>query len=119
MKKIFICDIKNFIEKEIELFGWIKAKRVSKTHAFFDIEDSSGCIQAVISREIVSDDKYCKIDKTKLESAVKVFGKVISYNNHLEIKITTFDVIGEVKIDLSPKPRSDFDFLILNILTLS
>ncbi len=39
MKKIFICDIKNFIEKEIEIFGWIIAKRMSKKHAIFDIKD--------------------------------------------------------------------------------
>jgi len=47
MKKIFIEETINQVEKVVELYGWVASKRDHKKVVFFDLRDRSGLVQVV------------------------------------------------------------------------
>lgn len=112
MKNLYIADVlkKSERNKSIEVLGWVKSKREAKNVIFLDVIDSSGSIQAVVSKKDVSSKDYLRISKISVESAVKVSGAVIlSSQKNKEIKVSSIEVIGKVTSSLTPNPRKDFD----------
>lgn len=100
MKEIYVKDLIKWIDKDVELLGWIANIRKMKNVMFIDVMDSTGKIQIV----------YTNINNSlKKEQSVSVIGKVIKQNTHIEIMAKDIKVLGDVKINLNPSPRDDFD----------
>jgi aspartyl-tRNA synthetase len=51
MKKIFNIEVNNFLDKEVELFGFVSSIRDHGKLFFFDLKDRSGIVQCVISND--------------------------------------------------------------------
>jgi len=100
MKNIFIADLVTLpMGTEVELWGWLSSKRASKNIVFYDVVDSTGKIQIVLSKDM---------DNAIEEESVKIVG-VLSREKQLEIKAKEISVIGRVQMNLEPHPRKDFD----------
>ncbi len=110
MKKEYIKDILKNKTKKVVLYGWVKSKRNVGGFIFLDIVDSSGEVQVILSKK---NKEYSKLIKKILpESSVKVEG-ILKSNKHknFEIEATKIELIGEAKLNLSPRPRQDFNVL--------
>ena len=94
MKKIDNTTInKDYINKKVELYGWVSKKRNLGGLIFIDLRDRSGIIQLVINPQ----NKYYDIASTlKNESVIKVTGKV-SKREKANLNLKTGEI--EVNVD--------------------
>ena len=114
MKKYLISELlsnNSFDEKEeFEVLGWIKNKRQHKNVLFLVVCDSSGEIQIVAEKKFFNPDDFELISGLKNESSVSILGFLRkNKNEQVELSACSFSLIGEVTLELSPSPRSDFD----------
>ncbi len=107
MKKEYIKDILKRKNKDVVLYGWIKSKRVSKEIVFLDVVDSSGQMQAVVDKKNVS--SWNLANQIAPESSVLIKGVLKRGKNNLEVGVKTIQLVGDAKLNLSPRPRQDFD----------
>jgi asparaginyl-tRNA synthetase len=109
MKDFFIKNTFN-ADNITSLSGWIKSKRAGKQVLFFDLSDSTGCIQLVFDKEILGEKLFDKAKKITIESAIEISGKTqTNENNNKEILVTEFTVISIAAKYYTPELRSDFD----------
>ncbi len=54
MKQIFLKDLSDHLDKEIELYGWVNTVRDHKKIVFLDLRDSTGTVQVVADAEAAS-----------------------------------------------------------------
>ena len=92
---------KDDINKNIYLSGWINKKRDHGNLLFIDLRDNYGITQCIIDK----DNKYfLELEKTQLETVIKVEGKVINRSNEtinkdietgeIEVAIDKFVTLG-------------------------
>ena len=93
MKTIFNNSInKDFIGKEVEIYGWVQKKRSLGGVIFVDLRDRSGIVQLVVRPE----NEFYEIAKSlKSEYVIKAIGKVVERENKNE-KLAT----GEIEVDV-------------------
>ena len=99
MKKIYIKDLKQI--EETELYCFISNKRKFKNIIFLDVYDSTGEVQAIVSKNKCED--YDEIKKIMVESAVKLFGKM---NKEGSFEVTRCEIIASSKLNLQVSPNS-------------
>jgi len=113
MKSLYVDDVLKKIEenKKVELLGWIKSKRDLGNTVFLDVTDSSGSIQVIIKKDVLTPEMFLEIKKAHVESVVKVSGIVVTNlsRNTKEISAKDFEVISPATLNVSPHPRKDFD----------
>ncbi|MCB9807643.1 hypothetical protein H6770_00105 [Candidatus Peribacteria bacterium] len=131
MKKIFVRDLDHVPEgTAVTLLGWLKAKRNLGGLLFVDLCDSTGSIQIVVKRDQadssgppdqmeqpvatatatqVAGAPYRLLKAASQESAIKADGVVQLGQSGKEVHVTAVEVVGQAELDLSPRPRSDFD----------
>jgi nondiscriminating aspartyl-tRNA synthetase len=105
MKKEYICDVINQVEKEVTLYGWVHNIRDHKKIIFVDLRDKTGIIQLVgnISfKKLSPEDVICVkgIVKKRPENTIN---KKIKTGG-IEIIVSNFDIISQsspLPIDLS------------------
>lgn len=103
MKNLYINDIltKIAIGEEIQIDCWISAIRKMKNMLFLDACDHTGNIQVVYNGENSA---------LKLEQSVSIRGVLQNNpNGDKEIVASNIKIIGDVKKNLNPSPRSNFD----------
>lgn len=76
---MLIKDIKNYVDQEVEIRGWLYNKRSSGSIAFLELRDGSGFVQAVASKDDLGDTVWTDIESLTQESSLKVKGKVVSH----------------------------------------
>ncbi len=113
MKSLFISDLlkSNSSEKKIELYCWIKGCRPQKNIIFVDFVDSTGTIQGILTKNNKTIGLFKKVKALKPESSVLVYGNLRTTKKRNEIIIKEVDIVGDVKTNVFPRPRSDFDIL--------
>jgi asparaginyl-tRNA synthetase len=96
--------------RDVEIVGWIASRRLHAGVLFLDLVDSSGSIQVVIARA-ENPRLFEEAQSLAPEAAIRVRGNVLalSQEDSPELRATSVELIGDVAIDLSPRPRSDFD----------
>ena len=111
MKTIYVNDLllENQTEKDIVLSGWLSSRRHIGKVIFLDISDSTGTIQAVIEKNNMPSKMFNIALRAPLESGVSVKGRIAKRNGLSEIFAFHFAVIGKNTLNLSPRPRSNFD----------
>ena len=88
--------------ENVILSGWINKKRDHGNLLFIDLRDNYGVTQCVIDKE---NSNFKKLEKTQLETVIRVKGKVIKRSSEsinkeintgeIELIIQNFDVLGK------------------------
>ena len=113
VKDIYI-DYKSYLDKDVELYGWIKNHRKQKEFGFIDFNDGTYFknIQVVYDNTLSN---FEDISKMHIGSAVKVIGKIITSEGKqdFEIKATNVVLEGDCPEDypLQSKGRPTREFL--------
>lgn len=68
--------LSTYAEKEIQLEGWVQAKRSSGKIKFLQLRDGSGIVQCVFVKGECSDESFESFETLTQESAVTLSGKV-------------------------------------------
>jgi len=96
-----------FMDKEIELKGWIRNHRKQKEFGFIDFYDGT-CFKSI---QVVYDDKlptFEAIQKLKNGSSIKVLGKLIKSvgsGQEYEVAATEVELIGDCPDDYPMQPK--------------
>jgi asparaginyl-tRNA synthetase len=117
MEHTYIEDIADFVDKEVEIRGWVYNKRSSGKIQFLMVRDGTGIIQGVATKEDTDLKSFSLIDDLDQESSVIVRGKVredkrapIGY----ELSIGSVEVVGGSEdYPITPKSHG-VDFLLQN-----
>ena len=95
---------KDDLGKEISISGWINKKRDHGNLLFIDLRDNYGITQCIIDKE---NKNFLELEKTQLETVVKISGKVVSRSDEtinkdietgeIEIVINEIEILGTCK----------------------
>jgi aspartyl-tRNA synthetase len=95
---------KDDLDKNISISGWIKKKRDHGNLLFIDLRDNYGITQCIIDKE---NKNFLDLEKTQLETVIKVSGKVVSRSDEtvnkeiqtgeIEVVINEFEILGTCK----------------------
>ena len=95
---------KGDLDKEISISGWINKKRDHGNLLFIDLRDNYGITQCIIDKE---NKNFAELEKTQLETVVKIIGKVVNRSNEtinkdietgeIEVVINKFEILGTCK----------------------
>jgi asparaginyl-tRNA synthetase len=111
MKRLYVKDVVRASQEiGVELLGWVTAKRVHSQVTFLDVCDSTGVIQVVVRRDGDAPGMVDFAAKLAVESAIVVRGKVRTrVGKPSEIDAAEIELVGGVRKEFSPHPRSDVD----------
>ena len=76
MLVVTISSVKDYVEKEVTLKGWLANKRSSGKIIFLQIRDGSGFIQGVVVKQEIDEDTFKLCSTLTQESSIIVTGKV-------------------------------------------
>lgn len=79
MQKVRIIDIKDYVDQEVTLKGWLYNMRSSGKLMFPEIRDGSGIIQGVVAKSDVAEEVWDNFGKLTQESSIIVTGKVAKH----------------------------------------
>jgi len=95
---------KDDLDKDISISGWINKKRDHGNLLFIDLRDNYGITQCIIDKE---NKNFIDLEKTQLETVIKVSGKVVSRSDEtinkdietgeIEVAINEFEILGTCK----------------------
>jgi asparaginyl-tRNA synthetase len=71
-----VRELRNHIDQEVELPGWIENRRSSGKIAFLQIRAGGGVVQAVASRADLPAEEWEQVERAAQESTVRVRGRV-------------------------------------------
>lgn len=71
-----IAALPGHVDEEVELRGWLQHRRSSGKILFLLVRDGTGAVQAVMSRQEVSEEVFAAADRLPQESSVVVTGLV-------------------------------------------
>jgi len=93
MENIFIKNLKDFVDKEVIINGWVSNFRSSGKIAFWQIRDGSDFTQAILSSSELSADKWAEAQKVSLETSVKLIAKVAKHpkKDEYELHVKDFE----------------------------
>ncbi len=92
----YIDQLKNFVDKDVCLKGWVANMRTSKANLFVVFRDGTGFVQAVVSQDIVGDEAFERAKRLTQESAVSIVGTVLRDERQMggvEIRVKSLDII--------------------------
>ncbi len=95
---------KSDVDKSVSLSGWINKKRDHGNLLFIDLRDNYGITQCIIDKE---NKNFSELEKTQLETVIKVNGKVVHRSNEtknkdiqtgeIEVAISEYETLGTCK----------------------
>ncbi len=95
---------KSDVDKNVSLSGWINKKRDHGNLLFIDLRDNYGITQCIIDKE---NKNFSELEKTQLETVIKVNGKVVNRSNEtknkdietgeIEVAISEYETLGTCK----------------------
>jgi asparaginyl-tRNA synthetase len=112
MKEIFVSDLlqSSGCDIEVELSGWIGAKRCQGKVLFFDVYDSTGKIQVVVAESNVTSELFQAAKRWPIESGITLKGLMTcSAKGQREIVAGNIALVGGVTKDFSPSPRANIN----------
>ncbi|GIV34945.1 MAG: asparagine--tRNA ligase [Chitinophagales bacterium] len=93
--KTYISSLKQYIEQNVTLEGWVANKRTGKGIVFLILRDGTGFVQCVVSRQDVSAAIFADAEKLTLESSLNVSGKVVEdpkQEGGLELHVSSLSI---------------------------
>ncbi|MFR4162327.1 MAG: aspartate--tRNA(Asn) ligase [Paraclostridium sordellii] len=98
MERIMINKLNEYINKSVNIKGWIHRVRKLKSITFLILRDRTGLVQCVLENNLID------INSLKLESVVSINGEVRESKNNLnpfEISVESINIINSCKEELS------------------
>ncbi|MFQ5541039.1 MAG: aspartate--tRNA(Asn) ligase [Candidatus Paceibacteria bacterium] len=105
MERILIGDLKEYVEKEVAIAGWVSVRRDQGKMVFFDLRDRSGTVQGVVPPKSPATEAAHGV---RTEFVVSVKGKVNkrpeknvnpeAQNGDIELEIQGIEVLSEAEI---------------------
>ena len=107
IKTRFIEQIIKDDEKNHEkIYGWLIGKRETKNYIFLDIKDSTGILQATLSKKEFAQKDIDSIKKFSLNSAISVAGTYVAFRGQPEIIASSCKIEKAATLKLQPNPNS-------------
>ncbi|MBU1203031.1 asparagine--tRNA ligase [Patescibacteria group bacterium] len=93
MEKVFINDLSQYVDKQVEINAWVANFRSSGKISFWQLRDGSGYTQAILNQADFSEDKWVESQKVTLETSVKIMGVVAKHpkKEEYELHVKDFD----------------------------
>ena len=104
----------NYLEKEIQISGWVRTIRDSKNFGFIEVNDGSffSNIQVVFDNNLTNFDEVCKLS---ISSSIIVKGKLVKTENAkqaFEIHATSVEIYNKADADYPlQKKRHTLEYL--------
>ena len=115
--KILSKDLKNYINKEVSLNGWVYNSRRSGKIGFLTFRDGFGLLQCIVTKNDVGDEKFEIFKSLTQESSISISGKVVENERApggFELIADDLDILHLSKdYPISPKEHGA-DFLMNN-----
>lgn len=114
MQRININKIKEYVDREVIIRGWLYNIRSSGKLMFPEIRDGSGVIQGVVVKSAVTEKVWEDFSKLTQESAIIVKGKITKHpkkENIYELQINELEIVHLAEpYPITPKEHG-IDFL--------
>src|SRR5689334_18625945 len=97
MKRILVEQLKNHLDEEVNIKGWVTRIRKLKSVVFLIIRDRTGMVQCIATNDFMENMSI------KLETVVSITGNVVEGNNSynpFEIQMKTMEILSEVREEL-------------------
>jgi len=117
MQQIYIKDLKDHLDTEVTLKGWVYNFRSSGKIAFLQLRDGLGFTQAVVVKDDVSEDVWQKIEGLTIETSITVTGKVTAHpkkEDVFELQVSNLEIIHLAEEYPIGKKEHGPDFLLEN-----
>jgi asparaginyl-tRNA synthetase len=113
---IYIKELKDYLDKEVELKGWVYNFRSSGKIAFLQLRDGSGFCQCIVSKSEENDEVWKVVEEMTQESSVEIKGTVSKHPKKEEYEIQVTDLAFIQKAEEYPISNKDHgpDFLLEN-----
>lgn len=113
---IYLKDLKDHLEKEVELKGWVYNFRSSGKIAFLQLRDGTGFCQCIVSKSEVNDKIWQIVEEMTIESSVIVKGKITKHPKKEEYEVQISDLSFIQKSEEYPISLKEHgpDFLLEN-----
>ena len=95
---------KDDLDKKISISGWINKKRDHGNLLFIDLRDNYGITQCIVDKE---NKNFSELENTKLETVIKINGKVVNRSEEtinkdietgeIEVVIDEIEILGTCK----------------------
>ena len=116
MKQQYIKDLKEYLDKEVLLKGWVYNFRSSGKIAFLQLRDGSGFAQCVVAKDSVSAEVWKVVEEMTLESSVEISGIVSKHPKKEEYELQVKELSFIQRAAEYPLGKKDHgpDFLLEN-----
>ncbi|PID29498.1 MAG: asparagine--tRNA ligase [Candidatus Cloacimonadota bacterium] len=118
MKHIFVQDIKDYLNEEVQLKGWVRNYRKSSSKLRFVIfRDGTGDVQTVAFKPDMGEEEFEKVKSLTIESSVKITGipkKHDKREGEFEIQLTSVEPVNIAPEYPVSKKEHGADFLLSN-----
>lgn len=97
MTYISISEISKFVDQEVTIKGWLYNMRSSGKLAFLQLRDGSGFVQAICSKEGVSEKIWEDVNSLTQESSLVISGKAVAHPKKegvFEVQVSSVEVIN-------------------------
>lgn len=97
MKRVLVEQLKNHIDEEVLIKGWVARIRKLKSVTFLIIRDRTGLVQCIATNE------FMEARSIKLETVVSIIGSVVKGNNSynpFEVQIKSMEILSQVTEEL-------------------
>lgn len=111
MKKIYIKDIKTYVNQEISLAAFVENIRILQYVVFIVLTDNTGKIQVTIERNEENEYLVKEAEKLTIYSTIKVVGKVLENE---KVKLGGMEIIPS-KIEITSLADNNFPIDIKDI----
>ena len=115
--KVSIAELKDYVGKQVTLYGWLYRGRASGKVQFLIVRDGTGLCQCVVEKGKIPDELYDQLKRLGTESSLTVTGTVRaderSVGGH-ELAVTDAKIISPaIDYPITPKAHG-VDFLLKN-----
>jgi asparaginyl-tRNA synthetase len=116
MKQQYITDLKEYLDKEVLLKGWVYNFRSSGKIAFLQLRDGSGFAQCVVAKDSVSEEAWKVVEEMTLESSIEISGTVSKHPKKEEYELQVKELSYIQRAAEYPLGKKDHgpDFLLEN-----
>ena len=113
IKEIF-RNTENYLEKEVQISGWVRTIRDSKNFGFIEVNDGSffSNIQVVFDNKLDNFEEICKLS---ISSSIIVTGKLVKTENAkqaFEIHANKVEIFNKADSDYPLQKKSSLCFII-------
>ncbi len=113
--KTYICDLKDHVDKEVTLFGWLYRGRSSGKVLFLVVRAGTGLCQCVVEKGQIPDELFKELKRLGQESSLSITGTVRAEDRSVggyELAATGAEVVCQTNdYPITPKEHG-VDFLL-------